>query len=577
MVDKKIFEFLGGVRGPPAVQSRPGIPINLVNPTTRGLYLLSGPEKKAGLESAANQYANLNYCGPPGTASGLYYSLLFQMGRLGFKVFKADEWIEVSPTHKAYWEKTTATKQMLEGVIKQGLASAASLVSDYELAKHDVRKYQEILKYFAAKPGEQHSLRAMFVDNVDAHTDLPGGGAISLRTSAQRWPTIIADFMKLDDNDKVPDQIAKRYNISRAEGVILATKNRLFIEWKKMFETSATERYKTLMGLLKSREKSISEYKSWLRPYIARYKLTKTGGLSANTLRSFVDIAGQANFFNFIRLFAWKSLQASEPRKAPSEIVSDPRGGSWVIYPYDDWMRFNYVLNPKIGLASLYPWLLDERKYCIDCRKYYPSNQLKCEKCGGFGLEDRFYGDQLMESEVLAKWSDYGFKPEDLYYYFIDMKIERGGISLPVGEAEDITFSLKGHVASQNVMAIKALELKCREIELEHYIEEMLGYRSDMKDISEFAEKELPEYFKKKPQDLSFIERFEKELQNITKTLGLKSERRGPAVPGKYIAFGKPGPYERDMEERITKQYLSPAGGQFAGVTGFIKSKMGVR
>ena len=128
MVDKPIFEFLGKLKGSPEMQKKVGLPINLLNPQTRGFYLLSGPEKKAGEEDAANQYANLDYCGAPGTASGLYYGLVFQLGRLGYKVFKADEWIEVSPTHRAYWEKTTATKQMLEGVIKQGLASAASAV-----------------------------------------------------------------------------------------------------------------------------------------------------------------------------------------------------------------------------------------------------------------------------------------------------------------------------------------------------------------------------------------------------------------------------------------------------------------
>ncbi|MBR9682702.1 MAG: hypothetical protein GOV02_03420 [Candidatus Aenigmarchaeota archaeon] len=576
MVDKPIFEFLGGTGGHPEKQTKPGIPINLVNAQTRGHYLLSGPEKAAGEEDAANQYANLNFTGLPGTASGLYYSLVFEMGRLGFKVNKADEWIEVSPTHRAYWEKTTATKQMLEGVIKQGLASAAALVSDHELAKHDIRKYEEILKYFAAPPGKQHSLRAMFVDNVDAHTDLPGGGAISLRTSVQRWPTLIADFMKLDDNDTEPDAIAKKYNLSKAESVILTTKNRLFLEWKSMFKGAAKDRYVTLTAMVRSREKSITEYKEWLRPYIARYKLTKTGGTKAGTLRSFADIAGQATFFNFIRIFAWKPMQPTEPRRAPSEVVKGPHAQAWWIYPYDDWMRYNYVLNSKRGLAAIYPWLMEEKKYCSSCKKYYPANKVRCDDCGGFGLENRFYGDQVMENEVLAKWKSFGFNPEDLYYYFIDMKVERAGSSLPIGEIEDITFSMKGHVASQNVMAVKALELKCREIELEHYIDEMLGYKSEQKDISDIVKEKLPEIFDEK-KEVTPTEKLGEEIEKISKILGLKGDRKGPATPSKSLMLLKPGQYERDMEERITKQYLSPAGGQFGTVVGFLKSKMGVR
>ena len=103
---------------------------------------------------------------------------------------------------------------------------------------------------------------------------------------------------------------------------------------------------------------------------------------------------------------------------------------------------------------------------------------MKCFECGGFGLEERFYGDEIMEKEILPGWGSYGLKPEDLYYYFVDFSVGRGGSSLPIGEIEYITFSFKGHVASQNVMAVKALELKCREKELGFYIDEMLGLKT---------------------------------------------------------------------------------------------------
>jgi len=573
-VDKPIFEFIGGVA--PSKQKSPGIPINVAGPAAAeslGLYVLSGAEEGAGKEEQANQYAVLNFTGPPGSASGLYYSTVFQMNSWKYHVSKVDEWIEVSPVHKAYYERTMATKQMLEGVIKSGLASAASSVADYELVKHDLRKYHEILGYFAEPSGRQHSLRAMFVDSIDVHTDLPGQ-PLSLKSIAPRWPTIIADFLKLADDDLEPDTIAKKYNLSKVEGVVLSTKNRLYKNWKEMFLTTAKERYTTLHGLVNARKKSIEEYKLWLKPYIARYKMTKTGtelsSERANVLKSFMDITGQSTFSNYIRLWAWKPLRSIEPKKSPAELQD-----KWWVYPYDDWMRHHYVLNTKKGLANIYPWLMDDRKYCPQCKSYYPSNKTMCDKCSSYGLEARFYGDQLMETDILKNWSSFGFSPAELYYYIVDMKVSRSGLALPGGEVEDISFDFKGYLASQNVMAVKALELRCREIELEKYIDEMLGTSVEGMSVEEYAKQKMPGVFGDKPKVETQMEKFQKELAQISNVLGLKPSRV-PSTPSSTFSIIKSGPYEKVFFDRITKQYLVPAGGMFGSLGGFIKSEMGV-
>ena len=90
---------------------------------TLGYYVCAGPEGEVTHEIDANQITEINYTGKPGTASGIYYSLFFQLPKWDWHAEKAAEWIEVMPTHKEYYDRTMATKQMLESTIKTGLAS----------------------------------------------------------------------------------------------------------------------------------------------------------------------------------------------------------------------------------------------------------------------------------------------------------------------------------------------------------------------------------------------------------------------------------------------------------------------
>jgi hypothetical protein len=224
----KIFE-LGNLEG---------VPDNAANRETLGLFVCIGPTRPSGLEEIHNRYSKLNFTGQPGTASEIYFSLLFHLPKIEWSIAKIDEWIEVSPSHREYYERTTSTKQALESTIKTGLASAAQSVADFELMSHDVRKYKEILEYFQSK--DENVLKSMFIDQVDIHTDL-SNQPIALRTIVSRWPTIIADFMRINDNDTEPDKIAKDYDISKAEAVVLATKNKLYQKWKKLFGDAAKE------------------------------------------------------------------------------------------------------------------------------------------------------------------------------------------------------------------------------------------------------------------------------------------------------------------------------------------------
>jgi hypothetical protein len=558
-MDKEIFE-LG---------SDDGIPMNARLPSL-GYFVCLGPVAPPGKEKYADQNVELNFTGKAGTASSIYYSLFFQLPKWDWFIMKADEWIEVSPTHKEYYDRTIATKQMLESTIKTGLSSAAQAVADFELMNHDLRKYKEILNYFAKK--DEHSLKAMFVDQVDVHTDVS-----MVRTIAPRWPTIIADFQRLSDEDVNPDEIAKKYNISKAEGVILATKNRLYKQWKDLFGASVRERYERIKGLVESRRKSIKEYRKWLKPYIARFSMTKLGGervgTRASTFKSFADITGIASFANVIRIYAWRFLRTEETRKPAAE----KKEKGFAVYPYDEYIRENLILHPTKGLARIYPWLRNPRKYCSKCNEYFPAGVVLCSKCGSTSLTDKTMADEIVEGKdgIIEQWKkgEMGLDPFEMYYMITDFNIERFGTRLPVGELEDITFKMRNFVVSQNVLLVKILELKCRDIELERYIDEILGVRVEERHISEIIMDEFPELFPQK--EPSGYAKFIKELRDSGKAYTNFLKKIKAPKTDKFMFF-KPGPYEKDFLERLTKQYARIAGSYFFTVVKFVIAQMGV-
>lgn len=565
MVDKPLFA-IHPLTGEPGIKCN----VNTGDPEFRtlGYYLLSGPSKPFGVEDKANQLGSTNFTGPPGTASELYYALFFQLLKWGFFVVKPDEWIEVMPTHKEYYERTIATKQALEGTIKSGLASAASAVADFELLNHDLRKYKEILNYFSKK--DEHSLRAMFIDYVDVHT-----GAISLIQIAPRWSTIIADFMKLGDKDLEPEAIAKRLNISKAEAVVLSTKNRLYQEWKKLFGEAARERYINLKGLIEGRKKSVKEYKEWLKPYISRFKMTKIGpgtpAAKSKIMTSFADVTGISTFANGITIWAWKWIKSEEFRR-PLTV----KEGDFSINPYDNWIRENYILDPRKGLAVIYPWLRNERKFCKKCNKYYPASTSKCEKCGATYFESKTVADEIVNREIIPMWlrRELGLNPDEPYYDLMELVIDRLGTRLPNGELEDITFNIRNFVCSHNVILVKLLELKCRERELDRYIDEILGIKSEEKGIEEIVKEEYGELFGEKKEELKGFDKFVKDLrESASHWIPKFNIPKGPETP---FMFSKPGPYEREMYERLTKQYLQVGGGLYSQTVRFLKERMGV-
>jgi len=339
-----------------------------------------------------------------------------------------------------------------------------------------------------------------------------------------------------------------------------------------LFGRTTRERYEMLKGLVTSRKKSIQEYRNWLKPYIARFKMTRIGGerlrVRAETLKSFADITGIATFWNGIKVFAWKPLKTEEIRKPAIEMKS------FAVNPYDKFIRENYVLDPVKGLARLYPWLRNDRKYCSKCKAYHPPSVIQCDKCGSTRLIDKKLADEIVEKEILTAWKDkkMSLDPAELYYVFLDIDVMRAGSRLAIGEIEDIVFVVRDYVLSQNALLVKLLELKCRDRELEKYIDEILGVKVEEREIGELVREEFPGLFPKK--GLSPLRAFSKGVRDSTMVyLDFFKKIR---LPKAGLMFLKSGPYEKNFKDRISQNYLRVSGAEFNTVVNFLREKMGV-
>ncbi len=471
----------------------------------------------------------IDYTAPVGATTALYYSLAFQLGKWDFVVQKADEWIEVSPVHAQYYQLTQRQKEELEAKIKSGLASVSQAIADMELLSHDERKYREFLDYFGItyknhkfhedKEPDEHMLRSIFIDQIDAHT----GEGISMRSIVSRWPTLIVDFQRLSSNDLDPEKVKKKLDVPKSEAIILVTKNKLYNEWKNLFKPQLKTRYMRILELMNSRKKSIDEYREWLKPLIARHKMIEEG-LSRSSVRkesrtSFIQTSGHGTSSATIVLWTWRDFIAPEIHKGGTE-----RLGKEIFYkkidPYDAWTKRNLIFNKDYGLIVKYPWITDE------------------------------WVKEKKEELYQRKW----LKENYLYYTFFIITFTRTNIRGADGsEIEDGIFDVNAVFMSQNILFAKLLDLLAKQEEFENYVNEMLG-------LPRHIEGTQPEF---KESKLSKIK---------DSVLGTLADKFSLA-----FQFAKPPPYERDFEDRITKIYLREmAVGRYVPIVSFIKKKIGM-
>ena len=572
----------------------------------------------------------INFTGPAGSMTALVYAVFFQLGRLGFQSFKVEEWIDVSPVFKQYYDITIQQKQALEAQIKSGLASITASIQDYELVAHDLRKYREFLDHFTKvekgkelmkknkqegekilKEGEQ-TLKAVFIDEVDVHT----GEAIALKSIAPRWPTIIADFMKLDDNDTAPEKIAKKIKVSEAEGVVLATKNKLYIEWRdKLFRPTVTERYQRILRLVEARKTSIKEYSNMLKPIITRFKLMtdafeEPGGRITARTHPLVRPGAQAYSLDFMRMWAWRPFSPSEKykmtretldvipaRKAgfykeevdfliakldekkkgknltiDEELLLERKVQALPVEPSIDKIVRRYTgLNEKLNIQKEYDITIDISDIFEARRRLADQFSRRAAESAETGIGDTASGKGVLPG---ATWV---FSP---YFNFLDVPLTRAMLKLPDGrELEDLVLeNLRTATKSQNVIILHLLEVIAREKQLENYVGTMLGEveGKTFHTIEELSKEHFPEIFGKLeklkvPGENGFVAGMKKikhGFGDVLRSFGLTTN-----FVDVLRAHGK---YEFALDDRITEILQPDPGGVFKFFVSYLQQTAGV-
>jgi len=535
---------------------------------------------------------SINFTSFPGKCSGALFSLMFWLRKYRYNVVKVEDRMEISPMHQQFYQLTIQQKQALERQIKEGLAGISSSITDFELLFHDLRKYKDFIDYFRDRERAQktkdkellmkaeQSLKAIFIDQVDVHT----GEGVALKMIAPRWPTIIADFMQMEDKDTDPKKIAKKYKVSEAEGVVLATKNKLYIEWRETFEKTVKERYQRLLGMVQARKFSIDEYKSMLKPYIERYRAIREAGREEKGRRylrkiSWLRPGAQSTSFDWATIWAFKGVPRPEPARVSYErmegtenVLKMPFCPSFkriirknIKYLKDIGLR--EVKLPPSGLEPLDKWTWALYKYI---ENYYTERS---------GLPVRFSLKEILEfrNDYLEGWGD----TDDQYFKCFDADVERAIIRLPDGtELEDMTFSpLFFFMESQNMMLLRYLEIKAQEKALENYISEMLGDTTKGKKLEELSA-EYEKLFHVYPEEKS---KKEKAAEiSAAEDLRTAREKAQKQVMREVTEMKRPfkllrkGPYEPKFDDMITGPYFTAIGGSMAKVWGFLKAKFDV-
>jgi hypothetical protein len=537
------------------------------------------------------------------------------LGRIGFKVFKIDESIEVTPVAREYYQLTIAQKEQMEAQIKSHLASISTAMSDLELIRHDLRKYKEFMDYYAMieegkklmergkveegkklkLQGEQ-SLKGVFIDQVDVHT----GETVALKLIAPRWPTIIADFMRLEDEDVEPKKIKEKYKVSEAEAVVLATKNKLYLEWRdRLFRPTVEERFKSLVSLVEARKKSVEEYKNMVRPLMRRYKTItqalEKGPVKLRSLWIWRPDA-QAISLDDAHLWAWKPFAPAEKYKRTVETFStikpcgrfppfDIGAGFWP----EEIEEIKEELRKKIeGGGSLsYAEELLLKNDLVEALPVEPSIDSIVRKF--VGDIEKYYGVEITPYDLFDarqrliddfKSSLRGAGPEvwvfSPYFIFLDIPVQRVHSIIAGGRFEQESLNVSRLVAStqtQNIIILHYLEIIAREKQIEKYVKEMLGEIGVSGKSLEEIEKELVFRVEEvKPRKKVDIKKPRYTLMEMI----IKPFYEFLLYFGVEIPMFTVGPYEFALTHRITKFYQAQVAKAFEQVKDLFKSRFKV-
>jgi hypothetical protein len=540
-----------------------------------------------------NTIGYYDFTGPMGSATGAYYGIVFQLPKWGFDRVKIDESIEVSPVFADYYRLTIEQKRALFSQIEEGLTRISAAVTGLDLILHDMRKYKEFLDYFEeiekgkklikegkVEEGEklrikgEQTLKSIFIDQVDVHT----GEGVALKLIAPRWPTIIADFMRLSDEDIYPKKIAEKYKVSEAEGVVLATKNKLYQEWRdKLFFPTIKQRYENLLRLVEGRKKSLEEIKAQLKPTILRYRAIKEG-LSKGTMQrlAFYHPEAQAMSIDFVHIWAWKPFAPSEKYKITRSSLDEipalkagfkPEEIEEIKKAKGDWKGTVKALPCEPSIDEVV------RRYISSIENAY---KVKLTAVDLFEAREMLVKKFEETARGLGGIETWVFSP---YYIFLDIPIYRAVIRLPGGvEFEDISIeNLCSAVKTQNIIILHCLEVVARDKEVDEYVKRLLGEKGETLTIEEIKKLEYPGIFgelkkEEKKEKKSFAEKIKEGWRKFKTSLGKFFAEFGWEI--KFLRAV--GPYEFALKERITKYYFAEAGASYDMVNEYFKRAFNV-
>ncbi|MEM5811414.1 MAG: hypothetical protein QXG91_01595 [Candidatus Aenigmatarchaeota archaeon] len=541
-----------------------------------------------------------------GAGSALFFKTIGFFKKNGFEIYKVEDSVEITPLFPTY-QSIIKEKEQIIAQIKQHLASIATAIADVDLVKHDLRKYKEfatllrnikkgkeLIKQGKKEEGKKifkqadQSLRSIFIDQIDVHT----GETVALKLIAPRWPTIISDFMKLDDEDKDQEQIKNKYNVSEAEAVILATKNKLYLEWRdNLFGKAVEERFKELMKLLEMRKKSVEEYKNMCRPLIARYRAVKEmTGPRIYTIAALRHSA-QASMVDKVVMYAWRPILPKEIAKKTRTMFEHIRPGlpTSVIKGvgfYDDEIKYIKEELRKRGekLSSEEVFFLEKER--LESLPIEPSidnvvrkgiklieNEYKVEinPLDVFQARLRLvqFFKQITSMQLAETW------PYSGYYAFLEIPIDRVYGRLPNGaEFEDVTVELKGYLRTQNFIILQYLELIAIEKSADKFIKEMLGELGvGGIEIDEIIAKELGEEYKKFRIDMLRTHYLlSQKIKNLIKKFLVTFNLVG-FFPLEITNIGY---YEHHLSKYLEKYIIPEAINVFKKTVNMYKSSLGI-
>ena len=516
--------------------------------TKPGKGVVNGGE--AICEQPPDQHVLINPTTPYGHGNLLYAKFAYTLPKFHYILERVDEYIVVSPSHPEMYGRITAKKREVEGQIKAGLASAAQAVADYELLKHDERKYREILDYFKEGQKDEHVLRALFVDRVDAHT----GEGYSMISMTKRWPTIITDFLRLStvkkEDREDTKKIRKELDISEAEATVLKTKNKVFMEWEKIFFPDIRDRYARIKNVVEARRKSIDEYRKWLMPYVANLKMMKeiTELDPSHVLTTAVLPWHKPNAFYGVRVWMWKMFTAEEIGK-PGFVTGE-------IDPYDDFAkRHAKKLEDNYDLKIVRT--VKEAEKLKEKWKKDPNARVLTDD------------DIIIMDEMIKKWnvpsyiyeSQPKLNPNRFMYCFYDLDIYSPLFKMEGGkeEIDDWNCEIRPYIASQNVILLANLEIECKKRWMNKYVKELVGAR----EIEDKIRAEVIKRYNLEPEEKKrfagfrrFVDKVRAKRESFNEKfdnwwLEFKVTRARAFL--KY--FMRIGPYETVRAERLSKMY----------------------